>query len=143
MSFLSLKEDALRAKAAREAEIEENYKTLDRSHFNLHSIVEKLEKIKPPPIIALDGDGSCLNIHLSNSKDVFNGVFGMLRNMGYEPDDRPEKDQINFSTFWRKEGATKIWFSFNSTSCRRVKVGTRTVEQDVYEIVCGETNPNS
>jgi hypothetical protein len=31
---------------------------------------------------------------------------------------------------------------FTSTVCRRVKVGTKTVEVDVYETVCGEHGAN-
>jgi hypothetical protein len=32
----------------------------------------------------------------------------------------------------------RIWLAFSSTVCRRVKIGTKTVEQDVYETVCDE-----
>lgn len=34
-----------------------------------------------------------------------------------------------------------VYFQFSSTACRRVKVGTQTVEQDVYETVCDELMP--
>lgn len=31
-----------------------------------------------------------------------------------------------------------IWYNFSSVQCRRVKIGTRMVEQDVYEVQCAE-----
>lgn len=34
-----------------------------------------------------------------------------------------------------------LYFQFSSSVCRRVKVGTKTVEQDVYETVCDELMP--
>lgn len=41
--------------------------------------------------------------------------------------------------FYEKRDCELRWYlSFSSSVCRRVKVGTRTVEQDVYETVCDE-----
>ena len=38
----------------------------------------------------------------------------------------------------KDESRIDVYFSFSSTVCQRVKVGTRMVEEDIYEIQCGE-----
>jgi len=65
-------------------------------------------------------------------------VWGELRRAGYTVQSRPEKGETEFNAFWRQEGLAEILMLFSSSVCRRVKVGTRTVVQDVYETQCGE-----
>lgn len=65
-------------------------------------------------------------------------VWSALRHAGYLPDNRPTKGEAVFCTHWRQEGFAILWMNFSSSVCRRVKVGTKMVEQDVYEVQCGE-----
>lgn len=65
-------------------------------------------------------------------------VWTELRRHGYEPDSRPTKGDTSYNSHWRcgREGYSTIWVSFSSSVCRRVQVGTKMVEQPVYETQC-------
>ena len=80
----------------------------------------------------------CVDLSYAGDKHVLEGIFAALRKMGYQPTSRPKEDKMtSFSTFFdNNETGLRIWISFSSTQCKRVKVGSRFVEQDVYEIVC-------
>lgn len=54
-----------------------------------------------------------------------------------------EKGATGFSEFFYPEGSeVTLWVRFSSTVCRRVKVGTKMVEQDIYDTVCDEIYPH-
>lgn len=82
--------------------------------------------------------GNSIDLDFSGDKHALKLIFHKLRDAGYKPDDRPTDENIsNHSTYWRKEGVEfKMYIRFASTTCRRVKIGTKLVEQDVYETVC-------
>lgn len=65
-------------------------------------------------------------------------VWGMLRRAGYHTSQRPAKGDSKFNAFWYRAGSCDLFMMFSSSVCKRVKVGTKTVEQDVYETQCGE-----
>lgn len=53
--------------------------------------------------------------------------------------ERPKKGDSSWGAWFSREDCTlQFWFHFSSTVCRRVKVGTRVIEQDIYETVCDE-----
>lgn len=81
-----------------------------------------------------------LDIHLSGDKHALAEMVRVLRTRGFSTANSPPKKGDNiWSAFFRKDGIPfDIWFSFSSTVCRRVKVGTKMVEQDVFETVCDE-----
>jgi hypothetical protein len=64
--------------------------------------------------------------------------FRIMRTHKFEPDSRPKVGDTTFSTRFRHHDGTVFYLSFTSTVCRRVQVGTRTVEEPVYEIQCGD-----
>ena len=37
----------------------------------------------------------------------------------------------------KEEGLSRFWMQFTSSVCKRVQVGTKTVEQPIYEVQCG------
>lgn len=79
------------------------------------------------------------DVSLAGDARALARVWGALRRAGYSPRTRPEKGQSGYTSFWdhaEPDRVTKFYLSFSSTVCRRVKVGTRMVEQDVYENVC-------
>ncbi len=89
-------------------------------------------------------DIASLDIHVAGDHHVFNGMFGALRKLGYNCESKP-KDKImaSWCCWWHQEGCSsyrdpdpKLWVSFNSTKCRRVQIGTKMVEQIIYETVC-------
>lgn len=65
-------------------------------------------------------------------------VWAELRKSGYTPNCGPKKGESTFYTHWLKDGMATFWMNFASSVCRRVQIGTQTVEQPIYETQCGE-----
>jgi len=87
-----------------------------------------------------------VDVLLSGDQHTLAAAVRIFRTHGFSTDNSPpEKGNSQWTAFYRKNGCELHWYlSFSSTACRRVKVGTRTVEQDVYETVCDEiTLPES
>lgn len=64
-------------------------------------------------------------------------LFRAFRKLGYEPSKRPGiKPESSFSCEFNREGGPEFYLCFASKLCRRVQVGTKTVEQPIYETVC-------
>lgn len=90
---------------------------------------------------------------LSNEVDVnFTGdalrlqsVLRILTESGFTTTaESPKKGDTSWSAYFaHPDCETKVWLYFTSSVCRRVKVGTKTVEQDVFEIVCGDCTVES
>jgi hypothetical protein len=77
------------------------------------------------------------NLSFSGTAGAFKQIWAFLRKEGYKPGSRPEEIRLSsFCTWWYKEESMQIWFSFSSTQCKVVKVGTKMVEQAVYETQC-------
>lgn len=68
-------------------------------------------------------------------------VWGLLRRHGYKTSLRPEKGQNEFCAFWKREDFAELFMHFTSTLCKRVQVGTKMVEQPIYETQCGDLLP--
>jgi hypothetical protein len=68
-------------------------------------------------------------------------VWAELRRNGYNTESRPKRGDITFHAYWDQEGFSRIWMMFSSSVCKRVQVGTRMVEQPIYETRCGEELP--
>jgi len=82
-------------------------------------------------------DSEEVNFYASGKADVLKEIFRAFRKLGYEPSSRPEaKPQSNFTCYFSRDGRPTFYLSFSSTLCRRVKVGTKMQEVDVYETVC-------
>ncbi len=78
-------------------------------------------------------------LYFTGDRNTLNFVFGALRKLGYEPDKRPEEKQTKYTAnFTRERDGNKetVELNFSSTVCRMVQIGTKTVEQPVYEVVC-------
>ena len=86
----------------------------------------------------IDIRNNCIDLKFAGDKHTLDGIFRALRRIGYKPDRRPKSDKIDyFTSFFRHDNHDmKVWLNFVSTVCKKVKVGTEMVEQDVYEIVC-------
>lgn len=84
------------------------------------------------------------NFHfrVAGDKQKFLQLVRCHRRYGFKPS-MPEKGAT--SAFWRiNDYAEQIgmYLSFSSTVCHRVKVGTKMVEQDVYETKCESFVPD-
>lgn len=85
-----------------------------------------------------DLDGDYINLSFAGDGPKLAAVWKLLRQHGYKNSCHPKKGDTTFYAFWEQEGYAKFFMNFTSSVCRRVKVGTKTVEQDVYETQCGE-----
>lgn len=63
-------------------------------------------------------------------------VLAVFQTHGYKPMFEPKDGESYYSTWMLHENRDRFWFSFANTACERVKVGTKMVEQDVYETRC-------
>lgn len=114
-------------------------KFLEDNAEEISRVEEGLECVKQWFIKSnLDTTNRCIDISFAGDKHVLEGVFGALRKLGYEPSSRPKDEKMTSFTCWFDKDGTplRLWLTFSSTVCKRVKVGTKMVEQDVYEIVC-------
>lgn len=98
-----------------------------------------LKAIAKLNVIRADFEGGTLDISISGDRHQLIAAFAALRRCGFDPgSDRPTAGSPTYNAFFRHESGACIWFTFASTQCRRVKTGTKTVEQDVFETVCDE-----
>lgn len=86
----------------------------------------------------IDINSNSLDLSYAGDKHTLAGSFAALRKLGYKPDKRPDDKPMESYTTWFKhpEQDLRIWFKFSSTVCKRQKIGTKMVEQDVFEVVC-------
>lgn len=90
--------------------------------------------------ISFDLNCQSIDIGFSGNGDKFQQVWGMLRHEGYTPDTRPVAGDTGYCGFWRKsEHWARIYLRFSSTVCKRVQIGTKMIEQAIYETQC--SNP--
>ncbi len=85
-----------------------------------------------------------LNIGVCGTKDALLRAWRILRQHDFEcaPTEKPQPGQNQWSSYWTHKGSgIRVWLMFTSTQCVRKKVGTKTVEQDVYEVVCDAEYP--
>ena len=76
----------------------------------------------------------------TGDKSKLENAFRILRGAGFSfSAERPKKgDSQWYAFFSHPDSETKIFFQFTSSVCKRVKVGTKMVEQDVFETQCGD-----
>lgn len=100
------------------------------------ALFRRLEELDIEPSFSLrEGD---VDLSFTGDGAKLGEVWKALRQAGYTTNCRPKKGDSTFYTHWFLEGYSTIWMNFSSSVCRRVKVGTKMVEQDVYEVQCGE-----
>ena len=98
-------------------------------------LVRRFKELKLEPYF----DGRDINISFSGDKAKLTSVIRILRTNGFDTDaDAPKANSNYWSAYFTNSEDSRIqfWISFSSTVCRMVKVGTKMVEQDVYEVQC-------
>lgn len=83
-----------------------------------------------------------IHFRVAGDKQKFLQLVRCHRRYGFKPE-MPAKGAT--TAFWRINGRDAqmgMYFSFSSTVCHRVKVGTKMVEQDVYETQCESFVPD-
>lgn len=114
--------------------LEERFLAWEANREILGPIVDELH-----PIAVSVGYPSTLDFSISGDKEVLLKAIRCFRKNKFSTQNSPPAPGENsWSAFFGRPGCSiRIWFSFTSTVCRRVKVGTKMVPQDVYETVCG------
>jgi predicted porin len=82
--------------------------------------------------------GGFAAIYTHGNAHVLAACIRALRTNGFSSTSKPEKNKAEFEASYRNDNGLHIIFTFTSQVCRRVQIGTKLVEQPVYEIVCGE-----
>lgn len=88
-----------------------------------------------------NGDDGSVHLSFSGNGEKFGRVWGELRRAGFRCDERPKAGATQFAGYFMRDGYARLWLFFTSSVCRQVQVGTRTVEQPIYETRCGENLP--
>ena len=84
-------------------------------------------------------DGRDINLSFSGDKAKLTSVIRILRTNSFDTDAEAPKANSNYWSAYftnAEDSRIQFWISFSSTVCRMVKVGTKMVEQDVYEVQC-------
>lgn len=101
-------------------------------------LLKRLEKLKPELEFSKYG---YLRVDVSGDAHTITAVIRALRTSGFKAEGftPPKKNTSSFSVFFTQEEApyTQVYLTFCSTVCKVVQVGTKMVEQPVYETVCG------
>lgn len=84
--------------------------------------------------IRVDG-GLDIHVALAGDKEAFIKAWKIWRELGVRLDP-PQKGATSLNQFCTVDGVV-FWYQFSSTVCKRVKVGTKLQEVEVYETQCG------
>lgn len=104
-----------------------------------HDFADLVEKLQNAGLtVTLSSTG--IDVSGTGDKALLITAFKILRAAGFVPNHRPEDKDTYFCTYFRQEelSTRSIYFSFSSTVCKRVQVGTELREVPVYEVQCGE-----
>lgn len=98
-------------------------------------IIRALQRLGTEP--KLSGD---IDVSFAGDSHKFSAVVRVLRTNGFTTKQpAPKAGQAEWHGYYANPKVdTKVWLYFTSSVCRRIKIGTKMVEQDVYETVCGE-----
>ena len=119
-------------------------RTADRQHY-FNNNREELQRVTElllqtsAKFIRIEPNRTDMDLGFTGDQEAFKELWGALRSAGYKPTTRPEKDELFtdfYTTFINEETDLKIWLDFSSTICKRVKTGTKMVEQPIYEVQC-------
>ena len=132
---------------------EQNWR--ERCHLYL-PVLEKLDAVLDVETITLNPNATYLYLSFHGDKELFTKVIRALRTTGWRTmDPMPDANQPSWSSdfhlFRYPEGSpdgeevsgVEIFLSFSSTVCRRVKIGTKMQEVDIYETVCSDDPESS
>lgn len=120
-------------------EVQRDYETkaavLDRIAPYYEALMTGLADVKPYVWV----DGYEVNVSITGAKSALASAWATLRRNGFTPEERPTREtKSEIHTRFRQADGTRVYLAFSSTVCRRVQVGTRTVEEPIYEIQCEE-----
>lgn len=85
-------------------------------------------------------DSGTIYLNATGDQHKLAAIMRILRCSGFTFNSpRPNKGDTSWNSHFHIDGATiNIFFMFSSSVCKRVKVGTRMQEVDVYETQCDD-----
>lgn len=109
-------------------------------HELMFAQLEKMEIEEGQTVeITIQGVTKYPGITVIGNKALFHAVWGLLRRNGLKATDHIAERQPQFSCFWGTENEVYlIYFEFTSKVCMRRQVGTKMVEQPIFEVICDE-----
>lgn len=138
--------DFAKRQALKKSSLEENQTHWDAFKDFYESLATEVES---NPAVTMSTRECYCDIIFAGTKKELGVMVRALRSRGLVPDNRPRKEDVSWTTWWRhmdrrnanySKAFPKIWLSFHSTQCERVKVGTKMVPENIYEVKCGEGN---
>ena len=98
-------------------------------------IINALHRLGLEPSLGTD-----IDLNFAGDAHKLAAVVRILRVSGFSTKgERPKKGDVTWHAYFaHPECDTKVWLYFTSSVCRRVKTGTKMVEQDVYETHCDD-----
>lgn len=111
----------------------------DHGAMAMVPVLEKLEAIGATVSVPYY-IGDYIHVSLTGDTHAIADAVRILRTAGWKSSaDKPTRNSPSWSAFFTHENmiGMKIYFSFASNVCKRVKIGTKTETVDVYEVQCG------
>ena len=126
-------------KKTQEALRETYQKTMDHLHLFGAFYQGVVDAMPAESVTYISFYTSSMNMSVNGNKDVLVKAIRVLRTKGFETTARaPSEKQSEYSATFKNQNGPSIFLMFTSTQCQRVKIGTKLVEEDVYEVVCSE-----
>lgn len=99
-------------------------------------IVNALQRIGADPYLS----GGTIYVSMTGDKEKLTQAFRIFRSTGMDfTGSRPKKGDSSWDAAFRHPSqSVYVFFQFASSVCRRIKTGTKMVEQDVFEVQCGD-----
>lgn len=117
--------------------VQKSLKLFNHTVSSAPDLFRALEELEIEPNFQLGDD--YISVSFAGDGPKLTAVWKLFRQNGYNTNDRPKKGDTTFYSFWSgPEGLAKLFLNFSSSVCRRVQVGTKMVEQPIYETQCGE-----
>lgn len=116
--------------------VSKSLKDFKRTVKELGTLFRSLEELDID--LQFNPDGEYIALMFTGDGERLKRVWGELRRNGYKTTSHPAKGDTTFYAFWEREGYARLFMNFSSSMCKRVQVGTKMVEQPIYETQCGE-----
>lgn len=113
-----------------------NLKEFKRTVSALPELFRRLEELDID--LSFNLDSTWIGLRFTGDGARLTDVWRALRLNGYSTVVHPKKGDTEVHAFWKHEGQVELFMCFSSSLCKRVQVGTKMVEQPIYETQCGD-----
>lgn len=128
---------AMLALVTKHRETKKYFEQAQRAIQDFPALFLKLEEMDID--LRFDPDMKYICLSFAGDGPRLGKLWGELRRSGFACEERPKKGDTSFAGWFKQEGYPQLLVNFTSTLCRRVQVGTKTVEQPIFETICGDS----